>query len=83
MVTTATCLVGGVVPAFVRAEAPALSQVLRREGCQTGRTIRTLSEDDTVELLSVSRADLHGRHREFTPDDGPRIEVAFASRVAE
>jgi hypothetical protein len=75
-------MVGGVVTALVRAEAPALSQVLRREGCQTGRTIRTLSDNDSAELLSVSCADLHGRYRQFTSNDGPRIEVAFASRVA-
>ena len=34
-------------------------------------------------LLSVRRGDRHGWHREFTSDDSPRIEVVFASRVAE
>jgi hypothetical protein len=37
---------------------------------------------DTGNVLSVCGADHHGRHREITSDNGPRVEIVFASPVA-
>lgn len=80
-IATATCLASHVAPDYVRANALALRQLAT--GVQALSTRRPLCEDDIGELLSVRGADHHGRHREFRSNDGPRIEIAFASRVAE